>query len=441
MFQLEKDPKAPEISAPYSVKKGVNVTFDQETGRYRDVPLTMIGVIPKDSTENIIDDDSIDKALIPHTITTTSGGLEISEPIAVQHKVHVDIDADSGFVGLPPEWESVLKRSNVSKEDVVNHPQEVIDALNFMQNPQIAPAPELPVIRPLPPLEKILKLEDPHPLLQNLTKLDEGSTCVVYNAIYQGKHVAVKEMQLNAKNERLLLNETRLMASMDHPNIVQFGAAYRVDQSLWLIMELMEGGSLTNIATYCDCQEPHIAYFAREILQALAYMHSQNKIHRDIKTDNVLLTNDGHVKLGDFGYTAQLEYSSQNRKSIVGTPYWMAPELIRSQPYSFPVDIWSLGILCRELAEGEPPYVEVPPMRALFLIVSQGIPPISDRERRSPEFLDFVESCLKSDPSKRPTAEELLKHPFLKKACDIKYIPPLQKLASDLASKEEFDNF
>jgi serine/threonine protein kinase len=206
-------------------------------------------------------------------------------------------------------------------------------------------------------------------------------------------------------------------------------------------MELMDGGSLTNVATYCECQEPHIAYFMREVLKALDYMHKRNKIHRDIKTDNVLLKKNGEVKLADFGYTAQLSSEEECRKSVVGTPYWMAPELIKSKPYSFAVDIWSLGIMCRELAEGEPPYVEVPPMRALYLIVSSGIPPISSPEKRSPELMDFLDKCLMMDPTQRATAAQLLEHPFLRTAAHRDQIPSLIKLAEELSSAEDFNEF
>ncbi|KAH0792279.1 STE family protein kinase [Histomonas meleagridis] len=350
-----------------------------------------------------------------------------------------------GFVGLPPEWEKLLKVNGIRKEEIIQNPQDVIDTMNFVNNPSEMTSTANQVINgdvpPLPDLKDFLRSDNPRTFLTDIEKIDEGSTCTVYTAKQNGKVVALKEMILTEKNEKTLLEETRFMKSMNNPYIVEFYSAHRIDNQLWIVMEYMNGGSLTNVATFCDCQEPHIAFFAEKILHALEYMHSQNKIHRDIKTDNVLLTTDGQVKLADFGYTAQLSSSGESRKSIVGTPYWMAPELIRAQPYTFSVDIWSLGILCRELAEGEPPYVEVPPMRALFLIVSQGLPEISNIESRSPQFLDFLNQCLNPDPAKRPTATELLKHPFLKMACDVKYIPPLLQLAAELAKEDNFEDF
>jgi serine/threonine protein kinase len=266
---------------------------------------------------------------------------------------------------------------------------------------------------------------------------------VIYKAFHPQlkEKIAVKEMILNEKNERTLIEETKLMAAMSHPNIIRSYSSHRVGSTLWILMELMDGGSLTNIATYCECQESHIAFFAREVLKALEYMHARRKIHRDIKTDNVLLKSNGQVKLGDFGYTAQLSADQECRKSVVGTPYWMAPELIKGKSYSFAVDIWSLGIMCRELAEGEPPYVDVPPMRALYMIVSKGVPPISSQETRSPEFLDFLDSCLKMDPAQRATAPALLAHPFMATATEEQQIPSLIQLAEELASAEDFNEF
>jgi len=434
---------SPNVSEPFDVTRHVHITLDS-TGTYQNIPRSMLRVIPQNATGTVRDDKEFDPEILPDVVKGKSS-MSISKPVDVQHVYHVTVgDSETGFIGLPPEFEKMIKRSGLTKTDITENPETAVNVINFFQNrdgvldnePEVKATPI-----ELPPAEEVIKKADPRLFLKDLQKLDEGSTCTVYTATYNGEKIAVKEMQLTEKNMQTLIDETRLMFSMKDPHIVGFYDAYRYENTLWILMELMDGGSLTNVATYCDCQEPHIAYFAREILLALKYMHDQNKIHRDIKTDNVLLTNDGRVKLADFGYTAQLTINDEKRKSIVGTPYWMAPELIQALPYSFGVDIWSLGILCRELAEGEPPYVSEAPMRALFLIVTRGIPEISNKSERSPEFIDFLNKCLEKEVAKRPSAAQLLEHPFLKNACGIKFIPPLINLAKEIAANEEFDNF
>lgn len=433
------------ISNPYDLQKGVDIKMDTETGQMINVPRCLIGVIPIASQTSIASGQSIDSELIPELPVGDKSNPFISAPYNFVHEVHVDYNSETGFTGLPPEWEAMIKKS-IPKADVIKHPQEVLDIINFMNEPGQSGNPETKEIdsTSIPPIEQVVKPINPHSFLQQVEKLDEGSTCVIYSAFDPNikKTVAVKEMALTQKNRDILLQETRIMAAMHQENIVQFYSAYLVENTLWILMELMDGGSLTNVAQYCECQEPHIAYFAREVLKALDYMHKHNKIHRDIKTDNVLLKKTGEVRLADFGYTAQLSTDTEFRKSVVGTPYWMAPELIRAQQYSFPVDIWSLGIMCRELAEGEPPYVELPPMKALYKIVSpEGIPEISDKEKRSPEFLNFLDRCLNKNPHERATAEQLLHHPFIAMACAQEYIPPLIELASELAKQEDFEDF
>lgn len=455
MHKGKKEKKSPtktksdkiSVSSPYDVEDGVKITLNLKTGQYQNVPKCLLGVVPVASASSFADDKTIDRSLMPALPKPKGGGPVVSMPYDFTHEVHVEVDfnTDTGFKGLPPEWAIILKKSNISKQDVMDNPQAVVDAMKFMNEPSQQAA--IPIVQAsnadLPALEDILIPSDPREFLQDLEKLDEGSTCVIYKAFDPTRNltVAVKEMALNATNSPTLLIETRLMASMKHTNIIQFYAAHRVENTLWILMELMDGGSLTNVATYCECQEPHIAYLAREVLQGLEYMHKNNKIHRDIKTDNVLLKANGEVRLADFGFAAQLSSQQDSRKSIVGTPYWMAPELIKALPYSFAVDIWSLGIMCRELAEGEPPYVAEPPMKALYLIVANGIPEITDIETRSPEFLDFLDKCLKLVPEERSTATELLQHPFIQMACDMKYIPPLIALSQDLAAQEDFEDF
>ena len=154
-------------------------------------------------------------------------------------------------------------------------------------------------------------------------------------------------------------------------------------------------------------------------MKAIELLHSLNRIHRDIKSDNILLSSDGEIKLADFGYCAQLTHRGDKRNSLVGTPYWMAPEVVRGQEYGFPVDIWSLGIACIEMADGEPPFVDVPPMRALFLIATSGRPNLKDPSNWSCCFQDFMSQCFEMDPTKRYTAKRLLLHPFLRMACPL----------------------
>ncbi len=153
--------------------------------------------------------------------------------------------------------------------------------------------------------------------------------------------------------------------------------------------------------------------------------HFAHVLSAQRQSDNILLTIDGHIKLADFGYCAQLSSATQKRNSVVGTPYWMAPELIRGQDYDTRVDVWSLGVMAIEMAEGEPPYLEYPPVRALFLIATNGCPKIGDPAAWSSLFIDFMDRCLDMDPVKRPLASVLRSHPFLRFACPTKNLTPV----------------
>jgi len=227
-------------------------------------------------------------------------------------------------------------------------------------------------------------------------------------------------MALNQDSLSLLITEISIMKTSRHPAIVDYIESYVVGDQLWVVMEFMGGGCLTEVLEqfeFVQMTEPQIAHVCTESLKALQYIHSLHRIHRDIKSDNILLGEDGSVKIADFGYAAQLTQKQQKRNTVVGTPYWMAPELIRGYDYGVKVDIWSTGIMLMEMAEGEPPYMDFPPLRALFLITTKGIPDLKTPTKWSKELRDFLAKSLIKDVDQRPDSGVLLNHPFLTKAC------------------------
>jgi len=280
---------------------------------------------------------------------------------------------------------------------------------------------EFPEERPLT-LQELVSKEDPNALLKDQKKIGEGAAGEVFVArdTRSSEQVAIKKMPLNAQNMKLLITEIGIMKTSLHPNIVSYIDSYLVGEHIWVVMEFMGSGCLTEVLEQFEnnvrMTEEQIAFVCLSTLRGLSYIHSLRRIHRDIKSDNILIGLDGSIKLADFGYAAQLTQEKQKRNTIVGTPYWMAPELIRGQNYDVKVDIWSLGIMCMEMAEGEPPYMEFPPLRALFLITTKGIPDLKEPNQWSPEFRDFIAKCLEKDPERRPDANDMLKHAFMKRA-------------------------
>jgi len=277
----------------------------------------------------------------------------------------------------------------------------------------------------------INKVDDPHQLYVNLEKCGEGAAGEVFLAYEKdtNRKVAIKKMDLGKENAKILITEVYIMKTSHHASIIEYIDSFALDGQLWVVMEYMDGGCLTDVLEEyksVSLTEYQIAYICEQALLGLAYIHTLNRIHRDIKSDNILLNRAGAVKIADFGYAAQLKAEQAKRTTIVGTPYWMAPELIRGQEYTNKVDVWSLGIMTMEMAEGEPPYMEYPPLRALFLITTKGIPDLKVPEKWSPQFRQFVSLCLDVDTEKRWNATQLLKHAFLQK----KHIRPSWKVLS-----------
>ncbi|KAG0326191.1 signal transducing kinase of the PAK [Podila horticola] len=283
-------------------------------------------------------------------------------------------------------------------------------------------------------LQAICTDADPTKLYRNLVKIGQGASGGVYTAYQVGTNlsVAIKQMNLEQQPKKdLIINEILVMKESSHKNIVNYIDSFLYRGDLWVVMEYMEGGSLTDVVTTNEMADPQIGAVCRETLLGLEHLHSKGVIHRDIKSDNVLLAMNGDIKLTDFGFCAQLKESQGKRTTMVGTPYWMAPEVVTRKEYGPKVDIWSLGIMAIEMLEGEPPYLNENPLRALYLIATNGTPALQHPEKISADFTDFLSQCLEVDPEKRPTATQLLRHSFIVKAHSVRTLSPLIKAAKD----------
>ncbi|KAF0530525.1 Pkinase-domain-containing protein [Gigaspora margarita] len=323
---------------------------------------------------------------------------------------------------------------------------------------QQAGSPSGPVVKPPPPnaqrrqqrkpakdstdvierLKAICTDADPTKLYRNLVKIGQGASGGVFTAYQVGTNmsVAIKQMNLEQQPKKdLIINEILVMKESRHRNIVNYIDSFLWKGDLWVVMEFMEGGSLTDVVTNNIMTEGQIAAVCRETLEGLAHLHSKGVIHRDIKSDNVLLALNGDIKLTDFGFCAQINEHHNKRTTMVGTPYWMAPEVVTRKEYGPKVDIWSLGIMAIEMVEGEPPYLNENPLRALYLIATNGTPQLQNPESLSQVFRDFLNLSLEVDSERRPTAVELLKHKFLQKAEPLKSLAPLIKSARENAKK------
>nr|OQO28647.1 hypothetical protein B0A51_04857 [Rachicladosporium sp. CCFEE 5018] len=249
--------------------------------------------------------------------------------------------------------------------------------------------------------------------------------------------VAIKQMDLRSQpRKELIVNEIIVMKESRHDNIVNFLDAFLQEETyeLWVVMEFMEGGALTDVIdNNTTISEDQIATICFETCKGLIHLHSQNIIHRDIKSDNVLLSSRGNVKITDFGFCAKLTEQRSKRATMVGTPYWMAPEVVKQKEYGSKVDIWSLGIMAIEMIESEPPYLNEEPLKALYLIATNGTPRLKKPERLSKELKAFLSVCLCVDVKSRATAEELGRHEFLQHGCSLASLSELLRFRKSAA--------
>ncbi|XP_027887576.1 misshapen-like kinase 1 isoform X5 [Xiphophorus couchianus] len=273
-------------------------------------------------------------------------------------------------------------------------------------------------------------LRDPAGIFELVEVVGNGT----YGQVYKGRHVktgqlaAIKVMDVTEEEEEEIKAEINMLKKYSHHrNIATYYGAFVKksppghDDQLWLVMEFCGAGSVTDLVKNTkgsSLKEDWIAYICREILRGLSHLHAHKVIHRDIKGQNVLLTENAEVKLVDFGVSAQLDRTVGRRNTFIGTPYWMAPEVIAcdenpDSTYDFRSDIWSLGITAIEMAEGAPPLCDMHPMRALFLI-PRNSPPKLKSKKWSKKFIDFIEGCLVKTYHSRPSTEQLLKHSFIR---------------------------
>uniref|UniRef100_A0AAQ5X0E1 non-specific serine/threonine protein kinase n=1 Tax=Amphiprion ocellaris TaxID=80972 RepID=A0AAQ5X0E1_AMPOC len=448
----KKEKERPEISLPSDFEHTIHVGFDAVTGEFTGIPEQWARLLQtsnitkleqKKNPQAVLDVlkfyDSKETVNNQKYMSFTSGGKLSTTPqlkiLQINCTEYEDDDDELPPVIAPrPEHtKSIYTRSVMEPPKPPTPVKEVLTPPESQRKKSKMTDEEI-----LERLRSIVSVGDPKKKYTRFEKIGQGASGTVYTAIdiATGQEVAIKQMNLQQQPKKeLIINEILVMRENKNSNIVNYLDSYLVGDELWVVMEYLAGGSLTDVVTETCMDEGQIAAVCRECLQALDFLHSNQVIHRDIKSDNILLGMDGSVKLTDFGFCAQITPEQNKRSTMVGTPYWMAPEVVTRKAYGPKVDIWSLGIMAIEMVEGEPPYLNENPLRALYLIATNGTPELQNPERLSSVFRDFLNRCLEMDVDRRGSAKELLQHSFLKLAKPLSSLTPLI-----VAAKEAIKN-
>lgn len=465
--------KKPEISLPTQFEHTMHVGFDSITGEFTGMPdawsrlLSVSNITPSEQKQNpqaVIDvlkfyDSNTKKQEDDKFMNfNKTGSPTFNSPSSTPHTPDDALNEDNRF--QKPDQPSAEAQVRAEAPPALPTRPEHTKS-RFITADQLAgsgvkaappPKPETETSKTQAPIKRrkmtdeeimaklrtIVTVGDPKKKYTKFEKIGQGASGVVFTAleIATGNEVAIKQMNLSQQPKKeLIINEILVMRENKHPNIVNYVDSYLVGEELWVVMEFLAGGSLTDVVTETCMDEGQIAAVSRECLQALDFLHGNGVIHRDIKSDNILLGLDGSVKLTDFGFCATITPEQQKRSTMVGTPYWMAPEVVTRKQYGPKVDIWSLGIMAIEMIEGEPPYLNENPLRALYLIATNGTPELQHPERLSHVFRDFLNKTLEMDVDKRPSARELLMHPFLKQAKPLASLQPLIMAAKEASAR------
>ncbi|KAM9994924.1 hypothetical protein ACTFIY_001095 [Dictyostelium cf. discoideum] len=348
-------------------------------------------------------------------------------PPEEQKPVEKEVITIATLADFPEDCQKLIRISGIPEEKLIKNIQILAYVLHFrtgrffklVDEPPREPRKKF-VSERFNDGEKLLEPVEPA-LLKKMYKdsdqVGKGGFGTVYFAksTKEKRLVAIKKMpHVTKRQQQQNFREAAILAKCDHPNIVKLHTCHiDKDSNLWIVMEFMEGGTFEEAAKAWKFNENNLAYVAKELLKGLQYLHENHMVHRDLKSANIMMSVEGKVKLIDFGLCEDVATSTPMH--MVGSPFWMAPEMIQQKYHSTPVDIWSFAISLLEMANQRPPMMESA-VKAMFTVATDGATGFDDPALWSDCFKDFLSLCLKQDPAERATAEELLKHPFIKKA-------------------------